>query len=118
MILHANSEQTLSEHPSWVTDAEVHTHPMSAWWATIHGARRRGRCRLRVVGNVIHLPPPIAGYRLRHDVNSVAVEIKPSRAPAMLLGRCRDAETARAFLAQLSAVHGRPFLGEIGSVAA
>ena len=107
-----------SEHPSWATCAQVHTHPMATWWRTIHGARRRGRGRLRVVGNVVHLPAPIAGYRLRHDSGAVIVEIKPSRAPAIFLGRCQDVATARALLAYVSAEHCRPFLGEIGSVAA
>lgn len=106
-----------SEHRSWATDAQVHTHPMSAWWATIHGARR-GRGRLRVVGNVVHLPTPVAGYRLRHDGTAVIVEIKPSRARAIIVGRCVDVAAARALLASVSAQHHRPFLGEIGSIAA
>ena len=118
MIGYAHSRQMLSEHPSWVANAQVHTHPMAAWWRTIHGARRRGSSRLRVVGNVVYLPAPIAGYRLRHDSGAVIVENKPSRAPAIFLGRCQDAATARALLADISAEHRRPYLGEIGSVAA
>ena len=114
----ALSRHAPCEQPSWATGAQVHSHPMAACWGTIHGARRRGLGRLRVVGNVIHLPAPIAGYRLRHDGAAVIVEIKPSRAPAIFLGRCEDVATARALLASVSAQHHRPFLGEIGSVAA
>jgi hypothetical protein len=106
------------EHPSWATNAQVHTHPMAAWWGTIHGKRRRGRGRFRVVGNVVHLPAPVAGYRLRHDGGAVIVEIKPSRAPAIFLGRFENESVARAFLAQVSADHQRPFLGEFGRAAA
>lgn len=103
----------------WTANALVYKHVMAAWWDTIHGSRRgRNRSRLRVVGNVVHLPAPVAGYRLRHDGAAVIVEIKPSRAPAIFLGRCDDAAAARALLAQISAEHCRPFLGEIGSVAA
>jgi hypothetical protein len=99
----------------WAQLAVVHIHCMAPWWDQIHDKPRRRP--VRTVGNVTFLPPPIAGYRIRHHAGGAVVEIKPSRAPAMELCRCTDADAARLALAAITADHGRPFLGEIGAAA-
>jgi len=100
---------------AWAATAVVHVHPLAPWKAPI--TVDPATCRLITVGNITFLPPPIAGYRIRHVAAGVIVEIKPSHAPATELARCIDADAARAILDVIGTSHTRPFLGEIGRLA-
>lgn len=100
---------------NWIMSAVVHTHSLAPWWPDRIAAP--DRAAIRVVGNVAFLPDPVAGYRIRHADTHVVVEIKPSRAPAIELARCEDADAAGSILAQISVTDLRPFLGEFGRAA-
>lgn len=73
----------------------------------------RQRRIVRVSGNIVCLPAPIAAYRLHHTARGTAVEIVSRNGHVTDLGQCRTPAEARHFLALVWADHSRPVLEEI-----
>lgn len=77
----------------------------------------RRTVQLRVAGNVVFLPAPVAGYRLRHVAGAAHIEVVSCRGHVSHIGRCDTVQAARDLLQHLWNDHSRPVLAEVGDAA-